>query len=202
MCPICVSPEPFYARFALHEEDRPRRHGRLLRLGRAARSAGAARPAGRRRLDRAAVGGLCGVLRGAALRRPLGDGCRHRPAAVPASGLRATRLLALPRRLAAGTGDLLPPYRARRAAVARRGLSRCNRGAHRTPDRYRDGARHPARDPRGNRSDRLRRRRAEQVSRQDRLRLEEARWPVRHSAAGGRSLPHSAPGRHAPRSRQ
>ena len=192
VCPICVPQQVFYARFALHEEDRPRRHGRLLRFGRAARPAGAQGEAGRGRLDGAAVGGLRGVVRGAALRDPLGDGGGHRAAPVSAGDLRAARLHALQGGVAAGAGDLPPPHRARRAAVARRGLPRRHRGAHRPPDRDRDGARHPARDPRRDRPHRLGRRRAEQVPRQDRLRLEEARRPVRHPAAGGRGVSRSA----------
>ena len=86
---------------------------------------------------------------------------------------------------------------ARRAAVARRGL----------PGRHRECLGRTARDarrappegphPRGNRLDGLGRRRAEQISGEDRLGLEEAGRPDRDQPGARRAVPAAAPGRRA-----
>ena len=101
---------------------------RLLRLDRAAAPPRAARPAGGRGGQRAARGGDYGQLRGAPLRRRLGDARLARAAAVPRRG-RCWRPTSPPtaRRRSAGDG---PRARARRAGGgrrARRGLSRPRR---------------------------------------------------------------------------
>ena len=85
---------------------RPPRHRRLLRLGRAAPPPRAARPAGDRRRLRAARGRDDGQLRGAALRRGLGDAGRAGARAVPRGGRDRTRLRGLPRAPAARSGRL------------------------------------------------------------------------------------------------
>ena len=64
--------------------DPPRRHGRVLRVRRAAPPARAARQAGRRRWDRPRGRRRGRVVRGASVRRPLGDAVGGRPAALPA----------------------------------------------------------------------------------------------------------------------
>ena len=63
---------------------------------------------------------------------------------------------------------------------------------HRFAERDRHRAGHPRADPRGNRTHRVRGRRAEQVPREDRLGLEQARRLVRDSPASGRSVPRAA----------
>ena len=76
-------------------QDHPRRHGRVLRLGRAARRSGAARQAGRGRRRRAARRGHGGELRGARLRRALGDAGLPGAPALPRADLRAHPLRCL-----------------------------------------------------------------------------------------------------------
>ena len=82
-------------------QDHPCRHGRLLRVGRAARRSGAEGQAGggRRRAPRRGHGG---ELRGAAIRRALGDAVGHRQAPLPRADLRQAAL----RRLSRGSQQI------------------------------------------------------------------------------------------------
>ena len=70
--------------------------------------------------------------------------------------------------------DLRAPHAARRAAVARRGLPRRDRGADGHSDGDGDGGDDPARDPRRHSAHRVGRRRTEQVPGEDRIRLAQA----------------------------
>ena len=148
----------------------------------------AARQTGGRGLARRTFGGVRGQLRGAAVRRALGDAGGARRAAVPAGDLRAAGLSPLQGGIAADPRDLRAPHRPDRAAVAGRGLSGRHRDQERARLGHRDRRGDPRGDPRGNRPDRLGRRGAEQVPRQDRLGPPQAGWPVRGAPAPGRRL--------------
>src|SRR5439155_7810611 len=83
-----VSERAARPRRRVHPSDRTCRYGRLLRVGRAARSARLAGAAGHRRCrSEGAWRGLGSVLRGAPLRRPLGDADLPRSQALPARRL-------------------------------------------------------------------------------------------------------------------
>ena len=84
---------------------RPSRRRRLLRVDRARPPPGAARAAGRRLRQRAARGRHDRQLRGAPLRRRLGDARLARAPAVPAGRVPAAGLPDLPRGLGADDGD-------------------------------------------------------------------------------------------------
>ncbi len=86
-------------------ERRPSRRRRLLRVDRARAAPGAARPAGRRRGHRTARGRHDRQLRGAPLRRRLGDAGLASTAPVPAGGVPRAGLPHLPRGLGADDGD-------------------------------------------------------------------------------------------------
>ena len=173
-------------------QDHPRRHGRVLRLGRAARRPGAARQAGRGRRRRAARRGHGGELRGARLRRALGDAGLPGAPAVPGAGLRAHPLRRLPGREPPDPRDLPRLHRPGRAALARRGLSRRHGAEARHPLRDRDRARDQARDPRGDGPHRLGGRVVQQVPGQGRLGHRQAGRPHRDPPRGRRRR--SSPG--------
>ena len=108
---------------ALAADDRPSRHGRLLRVGRAAAAAGAEGEAGGRLRLGAAGGGDDGELRGAeAGRDPLGDAGGGGAAAAAGRGLPEARLPRLPGGLGAGDGGAAAQRRDGRGGRARRGL--------------------------------------------------------------------------------
>ena len=108
----------------------------------------------------------------------------------------------VPRSVAADPRDLRTPHAAGRAAVARRGVPRRDRGADRDSDRDGDGGDDPPRDPRRDAPHRLGRRRAEQVPGEDRLRLEKAGRLLRHPSASGRAISDAAARAQDPRRRQ
>ena len=170
----------------------PRRHGRVLRVRRAARRPVAARPAGRRRRrsGRRAASSARRATRRA--RSACARRCRWRSAVrlCPELVDRAARL----RELRARSRDQVfaifrERHAAGRAALARRGL----------PRRHRERLGHAARRDVARRlkerireetaAHRLGRRRAEQVPREDRLGLEEARRPDRDRPRARRGLP-------------
>ena len=86
---------------------------------------------------------------------------------------------------------------ARRAAVARRGVSRRHRERVGRGARPRGRAAAEGADPRGDRTDGVGRRRAQQVPREDRVGVEEARRPDGDRARARRALPPEAAGRRA-----
>ena len=102
---------------------------RVLRLRGAARQALAARPPGHRRRGRRPRRGRHGVVRGARVRRPLGDGHRGGTPALPGRHrVPVAPLGGLPRQLADGDvaagGGVAPG----RAGLGRRGVRRPGRG--------------------------------------------------------------------------
>ena len=117
--------------------------------------------------------------------------------ALSAGGLCAARFQPLPRSLApvrqiyARHTDLIEPLSLDEAY-------RRDRQQGRAAVRHRGRAGHPPPDPPGNRADRLGRRGAQQVPCQDRLRLEQARRPVRHPALEGAGVPAPLPVRKVP----
>ena len=129
---------------AEHPARRPRR---VLRVGRAARRSEpcAARPVDRRR-HRQPGRRVRGELRGADVRRPLGDADGARPARLPARGVPAAALRALLREEPRGDGDPRVGHAARRAALDRRGVPRRRRRA--PPARHRRRGRGAAADAR------------------------------------------------------
>ena len=174
----------------------PPRHGCVLRVGGAARRPVAAGPAGGgRRAARPARGGRGRQLRGAEVRGALGDVDGAGGAALPRAGRGAPRLRPLPVRLGPHLRHVPLGHPPRRAPLARRGVPR------RDPQRLERAARHDrgaaaeAVDPRRDGAHRLGRGRAQQVPREDRLRLGQARRPDRHSRRAGRRLPAATPRR-------
>ena len=101
------------------------------------------------------------------------------------------------RRLAGGVRDLPRGDAARRAAVARRGISGRDRERLGRTAGPGGGAAAEGRDPRGDRTHGVGRRRAEQVPREDRVGLEEAGRPDRYCSRAGRAVPAAAAGRRA-----
>ena len=175
------------------------RHGRLLRVGRAARRPDPARQAGRgRRQPRRARRRRGGQLRGARVRRALGDadGARRPALSAPVDRAGPTSRSTRRRRRRCS----------RSSARSRRWSSRCRStrptstsprtpGASRSAARSRCGSRRPIHET--HRADRLGRRRAEQVPREDRLGAGEAGRPDRDRAGARRALPAAAAGRRA-----
>ena len=180
----------------------PRRHGCVLCVRRAAGQSRAARPAsGRWRRPRQARRRRSGQLRGAHVRRPVGNSDVARSPALPVAGHRASGLSEVPRGLAAGIRHLSQRDAAGRAAVARRGVSRRHR------ERLGRGAGHERRaeaeerDSRGDRAHGICRCGAKQVPREDRVWLAEAGWADRDGAGASRAFPAGASGRCAMGSR-
>ncbi len=161
-------------------------------LARTARHHRAPGPA-RRRLDL--------LVRGAALRRPLGDALGHRGAALPGRRLAPRPDGPLRRGVARDPGDpreALPP---RRAALHRRGVPRPDRHRPRPRGRAPDRRGDQAGDPRPRAADRLGGRGAEQVPGEGGLRPREARRAGRLPSRGGAVPPLAAP-RRAPLGRR
>ena len=159
-------------------QDPAHRHGRVLRVGGTARQprvAGAAR--GRRRRSRRARRGRGRQLRGPEVRRPIGH--PHVTGGPPLSrpDHRPPRLHEVPDRVAAGLRALPRRDAARRTALAGRSLPGRHREHVGRAARRQRGTTNQGADPRHHRSDRVGWCGAEQVPRQDCLRVEEARRP-------------------------
>ena len=170
-------------------QDHPHRHGCLLRLRGAARRSRVARQAGGGGVDRAALGGVRGVLRGAQVRGALGHAGGARRAAVSGRGVRAAGLHPLPRGVAPCARNPAAAYGSGGAAVAGRGLPGRDRAQAEPALGYRRRPGHPRQHPRGAEPDRLGGRGAQQVPGQDRVRLEQAGRPVRDQARAGPGFP-------------
>lgn len=114
-------------------------------------------PAGRRRLSCRPRRGGGRQLRGAKVRRSFGDGFGHCEAQMPRSDLRQTTFRSLQGHLVADPRDIRRVHADDRAAIARRGLSRCfrNPGGHGDSHRRRPG--NPGKDQSDDRAQRLRR---------------------------------------------
>ncbi|CAA9372889.1 MAG: DNA polymerase IV, partial [uncultured Nocardioides sp.] len=180
------------ARHRIRPPPRPRR---VLRGGRAARQAVAARQARGRRWDGRARRGRDRVVRGPAVRRPLGHVDPRGAGAVPARRLPVGALLGLPGDQPGGDGRPAGGLAPRRAALAGRGVRRPRR---RRPPRPGGGDRHRLR--RGaatpgaggqRRADRHRRDRVVEVPRQGRQRARQA-GRADGRAAGQRAGPPAA----------
>ena len=144
---------------------------------------------------RAARRGDGGELRGAHVRRALGDAVGDGRAAVRRAGVREAALRRLQGGVAPDPRDLPRLHAAGRAAVARRGLSR----RHDQPQGHAAGQRDRPRDPRphpgAHRPHRLGRRLLQQVPGQARLRPSQAQRPVRDPAREGPGLRRGPAGR-------
>ena len=129
-----------------------------------------------------------GELRGAKIRRSVGDAFGHGEAPLPGAHLREDAIRRLSRRFAADPGDLPRLHRSRRAAQPRRSLSRRDRGPAWPGQRPRNRRGHPPPDSRRVPAHRLGRRFLLQVHRQARLGPSQARRPVRdHARSAARS---------------
>ena len=113
-------------------------------------------------------------LRGARLRRALGDADGPRGPPVPARSSSSARTSRSTEPCRSGVRDLPRGDAAGRAAVARRGVSRRHRERLGRAARRRRRAAAEGADPRDDRPDGVGRRRAEQVPREDRVGVEEA----------------------------
>ena len=149
------------------------------------------RPAGRARRGRRRQ------LRGPPVRRPLGDSHVAGGPAVPGPGHRQAGLHEVQGGVRHGLRPVPVGHAAGRAAVARRGLSRRDRERLGRAARHDRGAAAQGGDSRRHRPDGVGRGRAQQVPRQDRLGLAEARRAHRHRARARRALPARARRRRA-----
>ena len=135
-----------------------------------------------------------GQLRGARVRRAIGDVDGQGGAALPHPGHRAAGHPAIPGRIARGVLDLPGGDSAGRAAFARRGVSRRHR--ERVGRTAGDAGRAPSEvaHPRGYRTHGIGGRGAEQVPGEDRVRLAQAGRPHRDQPRTGRTVPATTSG--------
>ena len=115
----------------------------------------------------------------------------------PRADDRLPQLPEVPRRLTGDLRDLPVRHAARRAAVARRGVPRRHRQRVERAARRQRRPPDEGHDPRSHRSHRLGRRRAEQVPRENRVGVAQARRTDRHRAGTRRVVPAAAAGRRA-----
>ena len=188
------------SRTAVHDaQDPPRRHGCVLRVGRAARRPVAARPPGGRRRGAARASVVCAASYearkfGVRSAMPAMRAERLCPEAVfvPPDFVRYKAVSRQVREIFARHTDLVEPLSLDEAYLD------VTENLTGLPSATATARGDPRADPRGNAAHRVGRRRAEQVPRQDRLGLAQARRPVRDPPAPGRCVPGAVAGGRLP----
>ncbi len=192
--PKLLLPNPRYERQtgdAEHPAPGPRR---VLRLGRGAGPPGTPREAGDRGRRRAPGRRGGRIVRGAPIRGPLGDADGDGEAALPGGNLPPRPHVPLRGDVRRGLRHLPPILPAGRAALHRRGVPRRHGVRAAVRRRGRGGPEDQGGGAGGDGADRFRRRRPEQVPREDRVGSREAGRPHGRSPRRGAGFPGPASG--------